>query len=832
MNYNPTKTERKWQKIWESSGIYKTPDKVEGKKNFYHLVMFPYPSGNLHIGHWFNFAPADVYARFKRMQGFNVLSPIGFDAFGLPAENAAIARGIHPKAWTYKNIERMRKQLKSIGTIYDRSREVITCDPEYYKWTQWMFLQFFKKGLAYKKKAPANWCPKCKSILANEQAEGGKCWRCESIVEQRDVEQWFFKITDYTEELLKDLEKIDWPETTKIMQRNWIGRSEGAEIKFSITLDPEETPRRVAFQFSIPVFTTRADTLFGATYLVLAPEHPIIDNLKDKITNYKYVKDYIEESKKKTERERISEIKEKTGVEIKGVKAINPVNNREIPIFVADYVLIHYGTGAIMAVPAHDQRDWDFAKRYNLPIIDVIKPLKPKSYNLKPNQVYEDEGILINSGRFTGMKSEDARERIVEWLAKKGLAKKSVYYKLRDWLISRQRYWGSPIPMIFCQKCSWQPVPEKDLPVLLPDIEDFRPTGEGKSPLAKSKEFVETICPKCQGPAERETDTMDTFVCSSWYFLRYTDPKNDKEFASKEKLRAWLPVNMYIGGAEHTVLHLLYSRFFTKFLRDLGYLNFDEPFSALRHQGTILGEDGQKMSKSRGNVVDPDLQVKKYGSDVVRMYLCFMGPYSQGGPWQPAGIVGIDRFLKKIWKLVTENEKLKMQNEKLQSKIKNDDLEKLLHKTIKKVTEDIENFRFNTAISALMILVNEMAKQKNLQTSDFRILTLLLAPFAPHLTEELWQRINHLQPSAFSLQNSIHSQPWPKYDEKLVKEETIILIIQINGKARDKIEVEADISEEKAKELVLSREKIKKWIEGKEIKKLIFVPGKLINIVV
>jgi len=823
--YNPQKIEKKWQKLWEESGIYKAPDKVTGKKNFYHLVMFPYPSGDLHIGHWYNFVGGDVYARLKIMEGFNLMSPMGFDAFGLPAENAAIQHKIHPRTWTYKNIERMRDQLKSIGACYDWSREVITCEPEYYKWTQWMFLQFYKKGLCYRAKVPCNFCPSCKTVLANEQVIEGKCERCDSEVTQKEIEQWLFKITAHAEDLLKDLAGLDWPETTKTMQRNWIGKSEGWTIRFPISNS----------NLGIEVFTTRADTLFGATYLVLSPEHSVIARLKSQIVNYKSVKKYIEESKKKTERERISEIKEKTGIEIEGIRAINPANNREIPIWVADYVLIHYGTGAIMAVPCHDQRDFDFARKYNLPVIEVIKPsqvqkILPKRISLvvsdgRFEKAYEGEGFLINSGRFDGLLSQNAREKIGGWLAKRNLSKKEIYYKFRDWLISRQRYWGVPIPMVFCSKCGWQPVAEKDLPVLLPNIEDFRPTGEGKSPLAKSKNFVETVCPECQGSAERETDTMDTFVCSSWYFLRYADPKNEKEFASKEKLKTWLPVNMYVGGAEHAVMHLLYARFFTKVLKDLGRLDFKEPFLSLRHQGIILGTDGQKMSKSRGNVVEPGEQIKKYGSDVLRMYLCFMGPFDQGGPWNPKGIGGIARFLKKVWNLV----------ERSREKIQQQDFEEaegLVHKTIKKVTEDIENLRFNTAISALMILVNQLAKNKKALTkNNIKILLILLSPFAPHLTEELWQKYI-LQTSDFKLQNSIHNQSWPKYDPKLIKEKKITLVLQVNGKVRDRIEVEADISEEEAKESALSREKIKKWVEGKKIKKVIFVPGKLINIVV
>ncbi len=827
VKYNPQQIEEKWQKKWEESGLYRTPDKIKGKKNFYHLVMFPYPSGDLHIGHWYNFAPADVYARFKRMQGFNIMSPIGFDSFGLPAENAAIKRGIHPSQWTQNNINRMRKQLKSIGTIYDWSREIITSEPEYYKWTQWMFLQLYKKGLAYKAKVPANFCPSCKTVLANEQVVDGRCERCDSEVVQEEIEQWLLKISDYAERLLNDLDKLDWPETTKIMQRNWIGKSEGWNIKFPI---PNS-------QFSIPVFTTRADTLFGCTYVVVAPEHPIIERLKDRINNFKEVGEYIEKSKKKTERERISEVKEKGGVKIEGVQAVNPVSNKEVPIFVADYVLFHYGTGAIMAVPAHDQRDFDFAKSYNLPIIEVIHPVVPPKPLLDKapltvssdleKEAYEGEGFLINSERFNGMKSEEARERIGQWLQKQKKAEKKTYFRLRDWLISRQRYWGAPIPMVFCKECArlrgqgWQPVKEKDLPVLLPDLKDFRPTGQGESPLAKVKDFVNTDCPKCGKPARRETDTMDTFICSSWYYLRYTDPHNDKKFADKNKVKAWLPVNMYIGGAEHSVLHLLYSRFFTKALKDMKYVDFKEPFLSLRHQGIIWGPDGQKMSKSKGNVVDPDEQVKKYGSDSVRMYLCFMGPYLQGGPWNPNGIVGIHRFLQRIWNL-SEKSKFQSPNSK---QIPNRKFQKLLQQTIKKVTEDVDNFRFNTAISALMILINEITKEaESIKAKDWKLIIQLLAPFAPHMAEELWAKSGG--------KDSVHNQKWPQYDHKLIKEEKIQLIIQVNGKVRDKIEVSADVGEEEAKDLAFSQKKVQNWIYGKDIKKVIFISGKLINIVI
>jgi len=799
-DYNPQKIEKKWQRSWKTSGIYQAQDRVDGKDNFYHLVMFPYSSGDLHIGHWYNFAGGDVYARLKRMQGKNVMLPIGFDSFGLPAENAAIKHNTHPKTWTEQNIKRMRKQIESIGGIYDWQREVITCHPGYYKWTQWIFLQLYKAGLVYRDRVPCNFCPSCKTVLANEQVVEGGCERCQAQVTQKEVEQWLFKITDYAETLLKDLEELDWPETTKTMQKNWIGRSEGWQINFKVAGNNIE----------IPVFTTRADTLFGCTYLVVAPEHSLLADPRLKIQNSSFVRKYIEASKNKTERERISEITEKTGVELRGIKAVNPVNSREIPVFVADYVLMHYGTGAVMAVPAHDNRDWDFAKKYNLSIIKVLS-------GGKKDGAYEGEGVLLNSGRFTGMRSETARERMGQWLQQRGVSQKKVYYRLRDWLISRQRYWGVPIPMVFCEKHGWQPVEENDLPVLLPKIKDFRPTSQCRSPLANSKEFTETVCPQCKGPARRETDTMDTFVCSSWYFLRYADSGNNERFASASKLKDWLPVDMYIGGAEHSVLHLLYSRFITKALEKAGYIDFSEPFSSLRHQGIIFGPDGQKMSKSKGNVVDPDKQVKKHGADAVRMYLCFMGPYNQGGHWNPNGIVGVYRFLNRVWQLFS-----------VQGFTENNDTgkqEKIIHQTIKKITEDIESLRFNTAISALMILVNELSSCKEKFTkNELRILLLLLAPFAPHITEELWFQSGW--------QGSIHCQKWPKYDSKLIKEEKIQLIIQINGKVRDRIEVDSGICREEAEELTFKQKKVKNRLSGKTVKKVVFVPGKLINLVI
>lgn len=856
------KVEKKWQKIWGKEGIYRVKDKVRGRKNFYHLVMFPYPSGDLHIGHWYNFAPADVYARFKRMAGFNVFSPIGFDAFGLPAENAAIKRKIHPKDWTYQNIKNMTRQLKSIGAVYDWSRSVITSDPEYYKWTQWLFLQFFKNGLVYRKKAAANWCPKCHTVLANEQVIDCKCERCDTQVVQREIEQWLFKITDYAGRLLNDLDSLDWPEKTKAMQRNWIGRSEGAEIEFRIK----------DLELRIKVFTTRLDTIFGCTYLSVAPEHKIIKNLEFRIKNLREVQKYIEQAKKKTELQRLEVDKQKTGVELKGIKAVNPFNNEEVPIFVADYALGHYGAGAVMAVPAHDQRDWEFAEKFNLSKKIVVCPNYPEPTCPILENAYEEDGRLVASGKFTGMSSGEAREKMADWLEKTQLGNRKVNYKLRDWLVSRQRYWGTPIPLIFCENCAdkiknkksklknkqfsrgelenagWVAVSEKDLPVKLPNIKDYLPTEKGESPLAKSKKFVGVKCPKCGSPAKRETDTMDTFVCSSWYYLRYVDSKNDKKFAGAPRIKNWLPVKMYVGGAEHSVLHLLYSRFFTKALNDSNYLNFNEPFSALRHQGTILGPDGQKMSKSRGNVVDPDELVEKFGSDCVRMYLCFMGPYDQGGPWNPGGILGTKRFLDKIYKFYRKSQ---ISNPKSQinsvrqsvDKIRNSKLEHLFHKTIKKVGEDIENFRFNTAISALMILFNELEKQPSLKIENWKLFIKLLSPFAPHLAEDIWQQLHRLErtehrltqmkgKSMSSRYKSVFQESWPKYDARLIKEEKIELVIQVNGKTRDKFSASAGISQKEAEKIALEREKIKQIVGSKPVKKLIFVPDRLINIVI
>ncbi len=616
------------------------------KTKFYNLVMLPYSSGNLHIGHWYNFAPADIYSRFQKMKGKDVFVPMGFDSFGLPAENAAIKNNVDPKKWTEDNIAHMKEQLKAMNTIYDFSGEVITSRPDYYKWTQWLFLQFFKNGLAYRADTLANWCPSCQTVLANEQVISGKCERCDSEVVQKKIKQWMFRITKYADELISGLDKIDWPERTKISQRNWIGKSEGATIKFKVSSSPPKVDPPLAEKFKIEVFTTRADTLFGATYMVLAPEHELVQQLKDKITNWDEVEKYIIAAQKKTEIQRTDLAKEKTGIELKGVKAINPINDQEVFIFIADYVLLGYGTGAIMAVPGHDERDWQFAKKFGLPITEVIRG--PEKIDVQ-KQVYVGEGQMVNSGQFDGLDWQEGGKKVTEKLKTKNLGDFAVNYKMRDWIISRQRYWGAPIPIIYCDNCG--EVPDENLPVELPENVDFKPTGE--SPLASLKKFVEVKCPLCGGQAKRETDTLDTFVCSAWYFYRYVDPKNDKEFTSARKIKELLPIDMYIGGAEHTVMHLLYARFFCKAMIDLDLLPKEtfkerEPFLKLRHQGIILGPDRQKMSKSRGNVVDPDEFVKKYGADVVKMYLCFMGPYNQGGPWDPKGIVGIKRFLEKV----------------------------------------------------------------------------------------------------------------------------------------------------------------------------------------
>ncbi|MDD2731923.1 MAG: leucine--tRNA ligase [Candidatus Pacebacteria bacterium] len=828
--YNPKKIEKKWQNKWYSSDVFKAKDS-SGSKKFYVLVEFPYPSGEgLHVGHCRSYIGLDVIARKKRLEGFNVLFPMGWDAFGLPTENYAIKTGIHPAAATLNNTDKFRKQQKRIGLSFDFSREINTSDPLYYKWTQWIFIQLFKKGLSYKAKMDINWCPSCKIGLANEEVLDGKCERCGFNVVKKEKEQWLIKITEYAQRLIDDLGLVDYPERVKIGQKEWIGKSQGLEVKFKISKTT----------LSASVFTTRIDTLFGCTYLVLAPEHQLIEKLKDRIKNYRIVKSYIEKAKSKLERERISEIKEKTGVELIGIKAVNPANGKEIPVFVADYVLINYGTGAIMAVPAHDKRDFDFAKRYNLSIIEVIRDNKGQKFDY--DKAYEGEGFLVNSERFSGMDSKRAKDKIAKWLSNKGLAENKVYYKLRDWIFSRQRYWGEPIPIIYCSYC-WEkklkkekdearegydyivkegikyeiiPVEEKDLPLVLPEVKEYKPTEKGESPLAKNKDFLEVKCPKCQKQAQRETDVMPNWAGSNWYYLRYCDPYNNNELAGKKPLSYWMPVDWYNGGMEHTTLHLLYSRFIYKFLWDIGVVPKSigpEPYRKRTSHGMILGEKMIKMSKSKGNVINPDEVINKYGADALRVYEMFIGPFEQAAIWDTKGIVGIYRFLQRVYKLPSKIE------------AKDSELKRLLHKTIKKVSLDIDSLKFNTAVSALMEFINKWHKEKTgLDKDDFKKFLIILSVFAPHISEELWEE------SGFK--GLCFSQKWPKHDEEFIREDKVLLIVQINGKVRDKIEVGQDISEDNAKETVLKTEKVNKWMQGKKIKKIIFVKNKLINIVV
>lgn len=830
--YNPQEIEKKWQDKWIAQTELSEAQENSDKPKFYCLDMFPYPSAaGLHVGHVENYTATDIYSRFKRLNGYNVLHPIGWDAFGLPAENFAIKSGTHPDETTHNNIKNFTKQIHSLGMSYDWSREIDTSKPDYYKFTQWFFLFLYKNGLAYKKKAKVNWCDSCMTVLANEQVVDGACERCKSQVVQKDLEQWFFKITDFIEDqkaedgsvvkgLINGLDNIDWPSSTKLAQKNWIGKSEGVEFKLDI----------VGSDQKVEVYTTRIDTAFGITYVVLAPEHPMVQQLKSQIQNWSEIENYIIESKKKTDLERM-EAKEKTGVEMKGVKVINPFNGNEVPLFIGDYVLSQYGTGAVMAVPAHDERDFEFAKKYDLEIVPVIAPVNKNTgqyyapideYNdnqqknleeiLKGDRCFSLDGKVFNSREYSDLFSEDAREKMATWLEAKGIGTRKINYRLRDWLVSRQRYWGSPIPIIYCDHCGEVPVPEKDLPVLLPTDVDFKPTGE--SPLVNSKSFHDVACPKCGAKARRESDTMDTFVCSSWYYLRFADPKNQDEFASKESLEKWLPVDLYMGGAEHTVLHLLYARFFTKALKKYGFVNFDEPFLKLRHQGMIMAEDGRKMSKSLGNVVNPDDVTKEFGADALRLYEMFMGPLEETKAWNTKNIIGLSRFLEKVYKLQSRVSEQGSKNNKIQS---------LLHKTIRKVTDDIEEFRFNTAISSLMILVNAMEKEE-VSVEDYKLTLVLIAPFAPHLAEELWQKVGNSE--------SIFMQTWPKYDESLAKDEEIEMVVQVNGKVRDRLTVAADVTEDEIRETALESEKVKVFTDGMEIKKIIFVPGKLINIVV
>lgn len=807
--------ETRWQKIWEDSKSYCT-NLDQHQKKFYSLVMFPYPSGEkLHIGHWYNFGPADTFARFKRMQGYNVLEPIGFDAFGLPAENYAIKKGVHPAVTTRENITYFRKQLKAIGAMYDWDKEVVTSDPHYYRWTQWLFLQLYHRGLAFRKKSPVNWCPGCQTVLANEQAEGGHCERCGSEVTKKDLKQWFFKITEYAERLLAGHDRIDWPEKTKSMQKNWIGRSEGTQIRFDI----------VGFNESVEVFTTRPDTLFGVTYMTFAPEHPLVAKITTPAQKSEVAR-YVETTRKITDIDRTSTEHEKTGV-FTGAYAINPVNGAQVPIWISDYVLLSYGTGAVMAVPAHDQRDFEFAQKFNLPIIEVISPTgQPRTEPL--TQAWEEPGIMINSGEFTTQPSTTGKQQVTAWLEQRKRGNFTVNYKLRDWGISRQRYWGAPIPIIYCPTCGEVPVPEDQLPIELPFQVKF--TGTGESPLTTNPDFVNTPCPRCGQAAQREVDTLDTFVCSSWYFLRYIDPQNDQKAWDPEIANAWLPVDQYVGGAEHATMHLLYARFFTKVLFDLGLINFDEPFKRLIHQG-IITHKGEKMSKTKGNVVNPDKYIEEFGSDTFRIYMMFMGSYTDGGDWSDEGIHGVSRFINRFWRLIQQ---LLEQPAQGTSSAQSQELERIRHYSIKMATIDLERFHFNTVISRIMELVNAtyLYLQNLPPTEQDRALlervrdTLvqLLAPFAPHTCEELWHQTGNTA--------SIFDSPWPEYDAAMLTQETVTVVIQINGKLRGEIKVARDADEKTVLAMAQADEKIKKHLQDKAILKTIFVKNKLLNIVV
>ncbi len=933
--------EKKWQKKWSEEGLYKTGDNTD-KPKYYILDMFPYPSGvGLHVGHPKGYIATDVFARMKMMQGFNVLHPMGWDAFGLPTENYALKNKIHPRVATEKNISNYRRQLEMLGFSYDWEREINTTDPEFYKWTQWAFVQMFKRGLAFESNEPIIWCPVCKTGLAMEDLEGGKCERCDSEVERKPMRQWVLRMTDYAERMLADLEKLpEWEPSIKEMQSNWIGKSEGAEVEFQIKI--EELSSEISELSSsegelITVFTTRPDTLFGCTYMVVAPEHPLIKKYELRIKNYADVAEYIKKAGAKSDMERTELNKEKTGVRLEGLYAINPVNGEKLPIFAADYVMMGYGTGAIMAVPAHDERDWEFAKKYDLPIKGVVTTEKdnvigigaiiknkegkylfqirdqntdrnpgmitpfgggieagedtrqtfkreikeeldldvgddfvlinkveghnfPGKYldifyldnineesivigegagmaklsldeALTSNQVtpftkkvikifqehncFTDKGISENSDFLNGLNTDDAKVRIIAWLEEKGLGRRAINYKLKDWVFSRQRYWGEPIPIIHCEKCGAVAVPEKDLPVKLPDVESYEPTGTGESPLAAISEWVNTTCPECGGKAKRETNTMPQWAGSSWYYLRFIDPKNNQALIDKDKEKYWSPVDFYVGGAEHATRHLIYARFWHKVLFDIGAVNYEEPFTRLQHVGLIMAEDGRKMSKRWGNVINPDNIVDQYGADAMRVYEMFMGPFSQAIAWSTNGLIGARKFLERIF-----NFQFSISTDINQ----NNALQRLLHKTIKKVGEDIESFKFNTAISAMMILANAMEKEEKINKEAYEKFLIILAPFAPHLTEEIWSGLGYGE--------SIFKETWPKYDPDLIFDEKIKLVLQVNGKVRDTIEADADITEEEAKKIALASEKIKKWIEDKEVLKTVYVKGKLVNIVV
>lgn len=820
--YFPQEIEKKWQKYWEENHTFHTPNDSD-KPKYYALSMFPYPSGKLHMGHVRNYTITDVIARFKKMQGFNVLHPMGWDSFGLPAENAAMKHGANPETWTDENIAYMTKQLKMLGLSYDWDREVTTCKPDYYKWTQWLFLQLYKKGLAYKKEAAVNWCESCGTVLANEQVIDGKCWRCDSVVEKKYLSQWFLKITDYADRLLKDLDKLEgWGDNVKTMQANWIGKSQGAILKFKV----------VEKDMEIPVYTTRPDTAFGITYLVVAPEYKDIEALTTE-ENKQAVEEYRANARKLTEIERLSTDRIKTGVPL-GTHAINPFTGEKFPLWTADYALVEYGTGAVMAVPTHDERDFAFAKKYNLPMKVVISPKDTELNVAEMTNAYTEEGVMVNSGEFNGMKNIDAKKAITQFAVDNGFGEFKTQFRLRDWLVSRQRYWGAPIPIVYCDKCGIQPVPEDQLPVLLPKDVDFSVVG--KSPITTSKTFKDTVCPVCGGHAVRETDTMDTFMCSSWYYLRYSDAKNPEKCFDKELVDKWLPVDQYVGGIEHAILHLLYSRFFTKALHDLGLVGFDEPFKNLLTQGMVL-KDGSKMSKSKGNTVDPDEIFKNYGADTARTFILSDSPPARDFDWSDAGVEGCYKFLNRVWRLVSTNqEKITFNYKVPETRTKaNDDLVRMVHISIKGITNDISNdFQFNTVISKYRELANYISDWTNkAQWNDedknvfsFAILTLmkLMSPVAVHMTEEVW--------TSLGAKTSIHDEKWCEYDENLAKASSITLVVQINGKVRDKIEVDEALDQEELKKIALESQKVKDATEGKQVVKVIVVPKKLVNIVV
>lgn len=813
--YDHRAIERKWRERWESDHLYRTVSDPDRPK-WYSLTMYPYPSGTLHVGHWYAFAVPDVFARHQRMRGYNVLFPMGFDAFGLPAENAAIRHNIHPATWTYSNIDQMRQQYRQMGAMIDWSREVVTCSPEYYRWNQWFFLQMLKRGLAYRSPGPVWWCPKDQTVLANEQVlEGNICERCGSTVIRRDLEQWYFRITEYADELLNDLDSLDWPERVKTMQRNWIGRSEGARLQFR--LESGET---------LDVFTTRPDTVWGATFMVLAPEHPLVSSLTTP-EHAERVDEYVEQARSRTDIERMStdEARPKTGV-FTGSYAINPVNDERIPIWIADYVLMGYGTGAIMAVPAHDERDFAFARAFNLPVRVVIEPEGEQLDGDTMEAAYVGPGTMVNSGVFDGTAVPESVPKVIEWLTQEGRGVAEVNYRLRDWLISRQRYWGTPIPVVYCEQCGMVPVPESELPVELPTDAEFKPTGQ--SPLTSHEGFLNATCPACGGSARRETDTMDTFVDSSWYWFRYTSPGEETRPFDPAAVEEWCPVDLYCGGIEHAILHLLYARFFTKVLRDLGLVEHGEPYLRLRNQGMILAEEGTKMSKSRGTQIAPDDLVAMHGADALRLHLMYLGPWDQGGPWNTRGITGMERFIRRVHHLVTETVTLSDGTEIDPETAAR--LTRLTHQTIKRVTEDLVDFHFNTMVAALIEFTNALYEIKNdevVRSAAWReaieILVLLMAPSTPHVAEELWEMLGKPY--------SVHQQTWPDYDEALTVEEVIELVVQVNGKVRDRLTVPIDLAEDQARELALSSDRVREHLGDATPARVIYVPGKLINLV-